>query len=113
MVTKRDALDRIERLRVPPTGIGPWLATVGLDPLVRDIGHRFRTRRFWALSAYAATGTGPLVSEQQRAAEAVLWILARTGLRVGKLLPDGGREDLPTGSVPHPRDAPVQDRSTR
>ncbi|WDG27966.1 hypothetical protein N7925_06220 [Streptomyces sp. CA-278952] len=113
VVTKRDVLDRIERLRVPPTGVGPWLATVGLDPLVRDIGHRFRTRRFWALSAYAATGTGPLVSEQQRAAEAVLWILARTGLRVGKLLPEGGREELPTGSVPHPRDAPAQDRSTR
>ncbi|MFI7287687.1 hypothetical protein ACIBRY_13725 [Streptomyces anulatus] len=112
VVTKRDVLDRIERLRVPSTGIGPWLATIGLGPLVRDIEHRFRTRRFWALSAFAATGTGPLVSEQQRAAEAVLWILARTGLRVGKLLPEGGRADPETPSVPHPRSAPAQDRST-
>ncbi|MFE1475334.1 hypothetical protein ACFW6N_15990 [Streptomyces cyaneofuscatus] len=117
VVTKRDVLDRIERLRVPATGIGPWLATIGLDPLVRDLGHRFRTRRYWALSAYAATGTGPLVSEQQRAAEAVLWILARSGLRVGKLLSEGSSEGASTGraapSVPGPRDAPVQDRSTR
>ncbi|MFG3404930.1 hypothetical protein [Streptomyces sp. NPDC048142] len=113
VVTKRDVLDRIERLRVPATGIGPWLATIGLDPLVRDLGHRFRTRRFWALSAYAATGTGPLVSEQERAAEAVLWILARTGLRVGKLLPEGGHADPATPSVPRPRTAPAQDRSTR
>ncbi|MCD9899398.1 hypothetical protein LUR56_03435 [Streptomyces sp. MT29] len=113
VVTKRDVLDRIERLRVPATGIGPWLATIGLDPLVRDLGHRFRTRRYWALSAYAATGTGPLVSEQQRAAEAVLWILARTGLRVGKLLSEGSPTGRAAASVPGPRDAPVQDRSTR
>ncbi|MGA5000267.1 TRAFAC clade GTPase domain-containing protein [Streptomyces arboris] len=117
VVTKRDVLDRIDRLRVPATGIGPWLATIGLDPLVRDLGHRFRTRRYWALSAYAATGTGPLVSEQQRAAEAVLWILARTGLRVGKLLSEGSSGGPGAAqaapSVPGPRDAPVQDRSTR
>ncbi|XXZ52050.1 hypothetical protein AAGT00_30155 [Streptomyces cavourensis] len=123
MVTKRDVLDRIDRLRVPATGIGPWLATIGLDRLVRDLGHRFRTRRYWALSAYAATGTGPLVSEQQRAAEAVLWILARTGLRVGKLLPEESESlkapsgsavgpPSPSPSVPGPREAPVQDRST-
>ncbi|MEU2068269.1 TRAFAC clade GTPase domain-containing protein [Streptomyces anulatus] len=112
VVTKRDVLDRIERLRVPATGIGPWLATIGLDPLVRDLGHRFRVRRFWALSAYAATGTGPLVSEQQRAAEAVLWILARSGLRVGKLLPKSPEAGPATSSVPGPRSAPVQDRST-
>ncbi|AXI74682.1 hypothetical protein ACFY9H_22535 [Streptomyces bacillaris] len=123
VVTKRDVLDRIERLRVPATGIGPWLATIGLDRLVRDLGHRFRTRRYWALSAYAATGTGPLVSEQQRAAEAVLWILSRTGLRVGKLLPEDSESPRapsgsaagppsPSPSVPGPREAPVQDRST-
>lgn len=113
VVTKRDVLDRIEHLRVPATGVGPWLATIGLDPLVRDLGHRFRTRRYWALSAYAATGTGPLVSEQRRAAEPVLWILARTGLRVGKLLPEDPAAGPPAASVPGPRDAPVQDRSTR
>ncbi|MEW1613460.1 MULTISPECIES: hypothetical protein [unclassified Streptomyces] len=113
VVTKRDVLDRIEHLRVPTTGIGPWLATIGLDPLVRDLGHRFRTRRYWALSAYAATGTGPLVSEQQRAAEAVLWILARTGLRVGKLLPKDPPAAPKAPSVPAPRTAPAQDRSTR
>lgn len=113
VVTKRDVLDRIEHLRVPATGVGPWLATIGLDPLVRDLGHRFRTRRYWALSAYAATGTGPLVSEQRRAAEPVLWILARTGLRVGKLLPEDPAAGSPAASVPGPRDAPVQDRSTR
>lgn len=112
VVTKRDVLDRIERLWVPSTGIGPWLATIGLDPLVRDLGHRFRTRRYWAVSAYAATGTGPLVSEQQRAAEAVWWILAGTGLRVGGLLPEGRRADPEPPSVPRPRRTPVQDRST-
>ncbi|MFJ9639235.1 hypothetical protein [Streptomyces sp. NPDC101178] len=113
VVTKRDVLDRIEHLRVPATGVGPWLATIGLDPLVRDLGHRFRSRRYWALSAYAATGTGPLVSEQRRAAEPVLWILARTGLRVGKLLSEDPAAGPATASVPGPRDAPVQDRSTR
>ncbi|MFF2717955.1 hypothetical protein [Streptomyces sp. NPDC058011] len=113
VVTKRDVLDRIEHLRVPATGVGPWLATIGLDPLVRDLGHRFRTRRYWALSAYAATGTGPLVSEQRRSAEPVLWILARTGLRVGKLLSEDPAAGPPAASVPGPRDAPVQDRSTR
>ncbi|MFE2291570.1 hypothetical protein [Streptomyces sp. NPDC059452] len=113
VVTKRDVLDRIERLRVPATGIGPWLGTIGLDQLVRDLGHRFRTRRYWALSAYAATGTGPLVSEQRRAAEAVLWILSRSGLRVGKLLPKDPRAAPAPLSVPGPRKAPVQDRSTR
>lgn len=113
VVTKRDVLDRIEHLRVPATGVGPWLATIGLDPLVRDLGHRFRSRRYWALSAYAATGTGPLVSEQRRAAEAVLWILSRTGLRVGKLLSEDPAPGPVAASVPGPRDAPVQDRSTR
>ncbi|MFI1188522.1 hypothetical protein [Streptomyces californicus] len=113
VVTKRDVLDRIERLRVPSTGIAPWLATVGLDPLVRDVGHRFRVRRFWALSAYAATGAGPLVSEQRRAAETVLWILARSGLRVGGLLSEEARERPADLSLPGQRGAPVQDRSTR
>ncbi|MFF5023534.1 hypothetical protein ACFY2J_04650 [Streptomyces collinus] len=91
VVTKRDVLDRLTSLPVPGARIEDWLADVGLGPLVRALGHDFRAARYWAVSAHAATGTGPLESEQRRAAEPVLWLLAASGLRTGPLSgPAGG-----------------------
>ncbi|MEU1403639.1 hypothetical protein ABZ471_14945 [Streptomyces sp. NPDC005728] len=90
VVTKRDVLDRLTSLPVPGARIDDWLADVGLGSLVRALGHDFRAARYWAVSAHAATGTGPLESEQRRAAEPVLWLLAASGLRTGPLTGSGG-----------------------
>lgn len=86
VVTKRDILDQLTTLAVPGAEIDGWLAQIGLGPLVRALGHDFRAARYWAVSAHAATGTGPLESEQRRAAEPVLWLLAASGLRTGALV---------------------------
>ncbi|WP_031005311.1 TRAFAC clade GTPase domain-containing protein, partial [Streptomyces sp. NRRL F-5727] len=92
VVTKRDVLDRIPSL--PPAGaeVDTWLTTLGLGGLVRNFTHQFRTARYWSVSAFTATGTGALDPEGRRAAEPVLWLLARSGLRVGALVDarDGG-----------------------
>ncbi|MCX4392944.1 MULTISPECIES: hypothetical protein [unclassified Streptomyces] len=112
VVTKRDALDRIDSLRVPATGVDSWLVKIGLGALVRGLGHDFGATRFWSVSSFAATGVGALDSEQRRAAEPVLWILSRSGLRVGALLartPPPGAEPV---DVPGPRDEAVRDRSS-
>ncbi len=91
VVTKRDVLDQLVSLPVPGARIDTWLGEIGLGSLVRALGHDFRAARYWAVSAHAATGTGPLESEQRRAAEPVLWLLAASGLGTGALLgPDGG-----------------------
>ncbi|WP_326595246.1 TRAFAC clade GTPase domain-containing protein [Streptomyces sp. NBC_01803] len=87
VVTKRDVLDRITSLPVPGARIDTWLENIGLGALVRGLGHDFGAGRYWAVSAYAATGAGALDSEQRRAAEPVLWVLARSGLR-GAAVPD-------------------------
>ena len=89
VVTKRDVLDRLVSLPVPGARIDAWLADIGLGGLVRALGHDFRADRYWAVSAHAATGTGPLESEQRRAAEPVLWLLAASGLRTGALTGSG------------------------
>ncbi|MFK0252178.1 hypothetical protein [Streptomyces sp. NPDC090445] len=83
VVTKRDVLDRLDSLPRPGDGpVDAWLEEIGLGDLVRSLGHDFAAARFWAVSARAATGAGALESEQLRAAEPVLWLLARTGLRI-------------------------------
>ncbi|EFL28263.1 LigA protein [Streptomyces himastatinicus ATCC 53653] len=106
VVTKRDVLDQISSLPVPGAGIDGWLSDIGLGALVRGLGHDFGTARYWAVSAHAATGAGALDSEQRRAAEPVLWVLARSGLRVKRLLAD------PAGTrAPGPVEVPVPDRS--
>ncbi|MFD3836245.1 hypothetical protein ACFWWC_08265 [Streptomyces sp. NPDC058642] len=90
VVTKRDVLDQLVSLPVPGARIDTWLEEIGLGGLVRALGHDFRAARYWAVSAHAATGTGPLESEQRRAAEPVLWLLAASGLRTGALTGHGG-----------------------
>ncbi|MFD7838153.1 hypothetical protein, partial [Streptomyces sp. NPDC059761] len=83
VVTKRDVLDRLSSLPRPEGPVDAWLGEIGLDGLVRTLDHDFAAARYWAVSAHAATGAGAMVSEQRRAAEPVLWLLSRTGLRVG------------------------------
>ncbi|WP_031486847.1 TRAFAC clade GTPase domain-containing protein [Streptomyces bicolor] len=91
VVTKRDVLDQLSSLPVAGARIDGWLEEIGLGGLVRALGHDFRSARYWAVSAHAATGTGPLEPEQRRAAEPVLWLLAASGLKTGALIgPDGG-----------------------
>lgn len=90
VVTKRDVLDQLVSLPVPGAQVDTWLAEIGLGGLVRALGHDFKEARYWAVSAHAATGTGPLESEQRRAAEPVLWLLAASGLRTGALTGPGG-----------------------
>ncbi|MFE5738024.1 TRAFAC clade GTPase domain-containing protein [Streptomyces celluloflavus] len=108
VVTKRDVLDQIGTLPVPGARIDSWLEAIGLGALVRGVGHDFGSARYWAVSAYAATGVGALESEQRRAAEPVLWILAHSGLRVGAFA-----AEPPEQGVPRPRSEAVADRSTR
>lgn len=108
VVTKRDVLDQIGSLPVPGARIDSWLEAIGLGALVRGVGHDFGSARYWAVSAYAATGVGALESEQRRAAEPVLWILAHSGLRVGAFV-----AEPPEQGVPRPRSEAVADRSTR
>ncbi len=91
VVTKRDILDQLTTLPVPGPRVDDWLTEIGLDRLVRALGGDFRAARYWAVSARAATGTGPLESEQRRAAEPVLWLLAVSGLRTAALAGPGGR----------------------
>ncbi len=93
VVTKRDVLDQLTSLPVPGARIDGWLEEIGLGGLVRALGHDFRSARYWAVSAHAATGTGPLEPEQRRAAEPVLWLLAASGLRTGALTGPGGTGD--------------------
>ncbi|MFB7396189.1 hypothetical protein [Streptomyces sp. NPDC056191] len=90
VVTKRDVLDRIEALPAPGARVDEWLGAIGLGGLVRGFTHDFKATGFWAVSASAATGTGALDSERRRAAEPVLWLLARSGLRVGALVESRG-----------------------
>ncbi|MFE5791844.1 hypothetical protein ACFQ8C_04615 [Streptomyces sp. NPDC056503] len=94
VVTKRDVLDRIASL--PPAGahVDTWLTGLGLGGLVRNFTHQFATARYWSVSAFTATGTGALDPEGRRAAEPVLWLLARSGLRVGALV---DARERPTG----------------
>ncbi|MFD5859391.1 TRAFAC clade GTPase domain-containing protein [Streptomyces chartreusis] len=89
VVTKRDVLDQLTSLPVAGARIDSWLEEIGLGGLVRALGHDFRSARYWAVSAHAATGTGPLEPEQRRAAEPVLWLLAASGLRTGTLIGPG------------------------
>lgn len=90
VATKRDVLDQLASLPRPSEPVEDWLETIGLDDLVRSLGHDFAAARYWTVSARAATGAGALDSEQRRAAEPVLWLLSRTGLRLGGLLKEKG-----------------------
>lgn len=90
VATKRDVLDQLASLPRPSEPVEDWLDTIGLDDLVRSLGHDFAAARYWTVSARAATGAGALDSEQRRAAEPVLWLLSRTGLRLGGLLRESG-----------------------
>ncbi|WP_329260051.1 hypothetical protein OG223_40560 [Streptomyces sp. NBC_01478] len=85
VVTKRDVLDQLVTLPKPGARVDSWLAEIGLGGLVRALGHDFKEARYWAVSAHAATGAGPLESEQRRAAEPVLWLLAVSGLKTAAL----------------------------
>ncbi|WP_052433374.1 TRAFAC clade GTPase domain-containing protein [Streptacidiphilus carbonis] len=87
VVTKRDMLEQLASLPVPGGPTREWLAGVGLDGLVRGIGHDFGTARYWTVSARAAGGTapagaraGPSEPEQRHAAGPLLWLLSRSGL---------------------------------
>ncbi|MET9534796.1 hypothetical protein ABZY02_30260 [Streptomyces sp. NPDC006649] len=95
VVTKRDVLDRTASLPVPGSRIDSWLESIGLGALVRGVRHDFGAARYWAVSAHEATGAGALDGEQRRAAEPVLWLLARSGLRVGALVAEEPPVDLP------------------
>jgi hypothetical protein len=95
VVTKRDVLDQLVSLPVPGSRIDGWLESIELGGLVRQLGHDFGAVRYWAVSARAATGAGALDSEQRRAAEAVLWLLARTGLRTGGLMAESPQQTVP------------------
>ncbi|MCF3175053.1 hypothetical protein IPZ61_17225 [Streptomyces sioyaensis] len=108
LVTKRDVLDQIGSLPVPGARIDSWLEAIGLGALVRGVGHDFGAARYWAVSAYAATGTGALESEQRRAAEPVLWILAHSGLRVGEFA-----AEPPEQGIPRPGGGAIADQSIR
>lgn len=112
VVTKRDVLDQIGSLRPPATGIDDWLVTIGLGALVRGLGHDFGVTCYWAVSSHAATGAGALESEQRRAAEPVLWLLARSGLRVAALRAGSSAGGGASVNVPGPRDEAVPDRSS-
>ncbi|WP_328620003.1 TRAFAC clade GTPase domain-containing protein [Streptomyces sp. NBC_00354] len=102
VVTKRDVLDRLDSLPRPEGGaVDAWLAEIGLGELVRALGHDFAAARYWAVSAHAATGAGALASEQRRAAEPVLWLLSRTGLRIGGAAAAAEEPRLPR--LPRPR----------
>jgi hypothetical protein len=117
VVTKRDVLDRLASLPGPRDPVGAWLTEIGLGTLVRSLGHDFAAARYWAVSARAATGAGALDTEQRRAAEPVLWLLARTGLRVGGLVPaaapDGDPPRTPRLPGQRGRNRPARDRSSR
>ncbi len=95
VVTKRDVLDQLDSLPRPTEPVEAWLTGIGLDELVRALGHDFAAARYWVVSARAATGAGALDAERRRAAEPVLWLLSRTGLRVGRLVRD--RQERPDG----------------
>lgn len=113
VVTKRDVLDRLGSLPRPQGPVDAWLAEIGLGELVRALGHDFAAARYWAVSAHAATGAGALVSEQRRAAEPVLWLLSRTGLRIGGPAASAQEPRLPR--LPRPRGRtgrPAPDRSS-
>ncbi|KOU18103.1 TRAFAC clade GTPase domain-containing protein [Streptomyces sp. WM6368] len=110
VVTKRDALDRLDSLPRPTEPVEEWLTGIGLDELVRTLGHDFAAARYWVVSARAATGAGALDSERRRAAEPVLWLLSRTGLRVGRLVREHREEreaqDRPAAAAGGTRTAP-------
>ncbi|WP_063783861.1 TRAFAC clade GTPase domain-containing protein [Streptomyces sp. WM6372] len=104
VVTKRDVLDRLSSLPRPQGPVDAWLGEIGLDGLVRTLDHDFAAARYWAVSAHAATGAGALVSEQRRAAEPVLWLLSRTGLRAGGVPGSARQARLPRlPRLPRPR----------
>ncbi|GAA3849884.1 hypothetical protein GCM10022403_096840 [Streptomyces coacervatus] len=91
VVTKRDALDRLDHsIPRPRDPLDTWLAGVGLGDLVLGLGHDFGKVRYWAVSARAATGADALESEGRHAAAPLLWLLATTGLPVKSLLTDAG-----------------------
>jgi hypothetical protein len=81
VVTKRDALRRLPKVPDPGDDVAGWLEDVGLGNLVVAVRHEFGPSRFWALSAYEATGPGAGAAQAATAAEPVLWLLARSGLR--------------------------------
>ncbi|WP_234435334.1 TRAFAC clade GTPase domain-containing protein [Streptomyces sp. NRRL F-2747] len=119
VVTKRDVLDRLSSLPRPDGPVDAWLGEIGLDGLVRTLDHDFAAARYWAVSAHAATGAGALAAEQRRAAEPVLWLLSRTGLRFGgppaaarkPRLPRPRGRTRPSGPA-GPADPPAPDRSS-
>lgn len=112
VVTKRDALDRLDSLPRPTEPVEAWLAGIGLDELVRALGHDFAAARYWVVSARAATGAGALDTERRRAAEPVLWLLSRTGLRVGRLVRDP--EERPDARTrPDPQEPQAAHRGER
>ncbi|WP_329561466.1 TRAFAC clade GTPase domain-containing protein [Kitasatospora sp. NBC_01266] len=111
-VTKRDVLDGLESCGpvAAGAGVGEWLCEVGLESLVRGLSRSFGEARYWAVSSRTATGPQALDAEAATAAAPVLWLLSRTGLPVGALVPDGrrvsgagigGRRRVPTGVSRH------------
>ncbi|MFD8597322.1 hypothetical protein ACFV1L_20190 [Kitasatospora sp. NPDC059646] len=84
VVTKRDVLDGLSALPVAPRGdVREWLGRIGLAHLVQLLANEFGGHRAWAVSARAATAPGAGPEESRLAAEPLLWLLARRGLRLG------------------------------
>ncbi|WP_405905614.1 hypothetical protein OG742_06230 [Streptomyces sp. NBC_00828] len=87
VVTKKDVLHRLDSLPTLTDGVDGWLRAVGLENLVRGLEHDFGACQFTALSAQDAVGTQPHPAERRHAAEPVLWLLRRSGLRIKKARP--------------------------
>lgn len=84
VVPKRDVLDSLDSLPVLGTDVADWLCQAGLRPLVSGLDHDFGQVRHWAVSARAVATEAGGDGELRRAAEPVLWLLSRTGLRLGR-----------------------------
>ncbi|WP_431037685.1 TRAFAC clade GTPase domain-containing protein [Streptomyces sp. P6-2-1] len=92
LVPKRDLLDGLDSLPVLGPEVDAWLTDVGLGVLVSGLAHDFGAARHWAVSAHKAVQETDGKGEARRAAEPVLWLLRRSGLRLpGVPVPGNGR----------------------
>ncbi|MGW2820996.1 TRAFAC clade GTPase domain-containing protein [Streptomyces sp. NPDC001443] len=95
VVTKRDVLLDLGSLPTLDEDVAAWLRVVGLENLVRGLEHDFGASLFTSLSAWDAVGTSARAGERRRAAEPVLWLLGRSGLRPRKM-----RRPVASGRIP-------------
>lgn len=101
VVTKRDVLHGLDSLPAVDD-VAAWLRTVGLENLVRGLEHDFGACLFTSVSAWDAVGARPKPAERRRAADPVLWLLGRTGLRTRKARPVSASGRIPPRSTTDP-----------